>query len=111
LKNRRVPSFTDLRRRIIMDITKIALIAYTIITAMIAWYTKKNYDLAREIKSMNETLQKRDEEFREQVSDLYKAIVIATLISGPSGYELDGNRVLGKFRQLYNGKTEIFAKQ
>lgn len=94
-----------------MNIDTISICLTAVATCVIAIYSLLSFKLSQELKRANEIKTAGDQEFREQVRDLYQAIVIATLISGPSGYELDGNRVLGKFSSLYNGKTEIFKKK
>jgi hypothetical protein len=51
-------------------------------------------------------IQKKKAEYKEQISDLYQAIVIATLLSGPTstgGIE----KATQEFKSLYKGKTRI----
>ena len=76
-------------------------------TVFIALYVRRSHQLAQEIKRSNEQKTGRDEEFRQQVSHLYQAIVIATLLSGPSGR---GQYIEAKklFESQYNGETPIF---
>ncbi len=45
----------------------------------------------------------KDQEFREQLSDLYKAIVISNLLSGNSDISITQNA----FKSQYKGKTQI----
>jgi single-stranded DNA-specific DHH superfamily exonuclease len=86
-----------------------------IATAAIALYAIKshkladrNYQLAQEIKKANELRTKSEDEFRQQVSDLYKAIVVSTIIGSRAGLP----RVISIFKEYYHkqagGKTKIF---
>jgi nitric oxide reductase large subunit len=81
-------------------------------TAAIAFYAIKShkladrsYQLAQEIKSASELKTKSDDEFRQQVSDLYKAIVISNILVSKLPGKID------YFKKLYKqagGKTKIF---
>lgn len=73
----------------------------TIVIAIYAW---KSHSLAS-------TLNERDDEFREQVSDLYKAIVISSMVANPGAGMAD--TMTGRiklFREHYDGTTKIFKK-
>jgi len=90
------------------------VIITAIATAAIAFYVftnhnlaKKNYQLAVEINSANELREKSEDEFRQYISDLYKAIVISNLARSPN----DLPTALEHFHALYKkagGKTKIF---
>ncbi|MFH1310470.1 MAG: hypothetical protein ABIH85_07335 [Candidatus Omnitrophota bacterium] len=69
----------------------------TIVIAYFTWQTHKMY-----LK-----IQEKDEEHKEQTRDLYQAIVVATLLSGPSSYGAF-NQCKDAFNATYSGKTEIF---
>ncbi|MBN1515325.1 hypothetical protein JXA32_02025 [Candidatus Sumerlaeota bacterium] len=56
-------------------------------------------------KRDNDDQLRREEEFRQQISDLYKAIVIASLIK-----ESNLSQALHQFERLYDGKTPINLK-
>ncbi|MEJ2104764.1 MAG: hypothetical protein P8X47_09335 [Ignavibacteriaceae bacterium] len=79
----------------------------TLITALatvaIAIFTYVNYQLASKI-------QKQDKEYRQQISDLYQAIVISNILSDPEArlgnIKLDNN--IEAFKKLYKGDTPIF---
>lgn len=83
-------------------------IIYTIATCFIAIFTGISIWLVLKIKS-------RDDDFRQQVSDLYKAIIISNLISS---FKLDdtsdGSERLREAIELFTreyqkiGKTPIF---
>lgn len=80
------------------------IIAFTLIsaiaTAVIAYFTWQNY-------KMYQAIQDKDEEYKKQTSDLYQAIVVATLLSGPSSYGAF-NQCKDAFKATYSGKTKIF---
>lgn len=92
------------------------VIITAIATAVIAFYAvtnnnlaKKNYQLAVEINSANELREKSEDEFRQYISDLYKAIVISNLTRSPN----DLPKALEHFNTLYKeagGKTKIFEE-
>ena len=81
-----------------MIITNIII---AVASATIAWCTYLNYKLYQ-------VIQKKDKEYKEQISDLYQGIIIATLISGPSSY---GQilQAIEEFKKHYKGKTKIFG--
>ena len=73
----------------------------------------KNYQLAQEIKKANELRTESDMEFRQQLSDLYKAIVISNLmIDRIKDTYVDAN--ITNFTNIYQkrakGKTTIFEE-
>jgi len=77
----------------------IAAIVTSIATIIIAWYASCNYKLYK-------IIQEKNTEHKEQISDLYQAIVIATLLSGPTstgGIE----KAIQEFKSQYKGKTRI----
>jgi hypothetical protein len=76
-------------------------------TCVIAVYSCFSWKLTVEMKRANDLKDKADQEFKEQVSDLYRAIVVATILSGPSSYgSLD--QATSAFNAQYAGKTKIF---
>jgi hypothetical protein len=79
-------------------------------TIVIAWYAAVSHRLMKTIKG-------RDDEFRQQLTDLYKAIVISTLLSRvPPGTTRDGlmrNSIPEFNKACYDeaeGKTPIFRE-
>ena len=69
----------------------------------------KNYQLLLEINSANELKARRDDELREQMSDVCKAIVISNLVSSEYGVDSDEwEKAATLFKSLYKGKTVIF---
>ena len=78
-------------------------IIITIATVVIAFFAIASYRLASKI-------QERDEEHRQQISDLYQAIVISNFISNldrAEGYSSIEN-MKREFKMEYKGKTPIF---
>jgi hypothetical protein len=67
-----------------------------IATAVIAYSAYTNNKLAKEIK---ETREKHDEE----IKDLFQAMVIASISSGPHTYD----EAVYFFKKNYQGKTEV----
>ena len=68
----------------------------TVVIAIFTWFTYQMY----------KKLQEKDEEYKNQIGDLYKAIVISNLLSGNSDLEMTHK----KFHKEYTGKTKIFEK-
>ena len=69
----------------------------------------KNYQLLLEINSANELKARRDDELREQMSEVCKAIVISNLVSSEYGVDSDEwEKAATLFKSLYKGKTVIF---
>ncbi len=90
-------------------VTVVSTAMTALATVMIWVYARKSHQLAQALKQTEEARARRDDEFREQLSDLYQAIVIATVLSGPSSFGQFHNSV-EVFNQQYTGKTPIFRK-
>ena len=59
------------------------------------------------LKSTN----KKDEEFKQRVADLYHAIVVATIVAQPEpGTSESYAKRINRFNQYYKGKTLIFPE-
>lgn len=84
-----------------MDIISIIAIGISAIaTVVIAACAVINY-------KMYLNIQEKNEEYRERTQDLYQAIVVATLLSGPSSYgSFEDCKEF--FKKHYSGKTKIF---
>jgi hypothetical protein len=92
-------------------ITVISIFISTIATCFIAYYSKVSTNLAKEIKNQDknyrENLESLSKQHQDQLSDLYQAIVIATLMGGSSNTGVV-NDLIKTFSGYYNGKTKIF---
>lgn len=62
--------------------------------------------IENERKKLEKNRDEKEQEFREQLSDLYRAIVISNLLSGNSDLDMTHK----KFSKEYDGKIEIFKK-
>ena len=70
-------------------------------TVAIAVLAFCNYHLASKI-------QKTEKDFRQQTSDLYQAIVISNMLSGPVlAHSEEMNSKIRRFKEIYKGKTPI----
>jgi len=82
----------------------------TIVIAYLAW---ASYTLAKEIRDASDRheqeVQEASERHQQELSDLYQAIVIATLLSGPSpkGQYRETKAI---FEGEYTGKVQIFKE-
>jgi len=90
-------------------ITYGSLVITTIAIVVVAYYARGSHNLAKEIKSTNELKARSDDEFREQISDLYKAIVFSNIVGGQSDFHL----AVKHFNVLYreaSWKTKIIEE-
>jgi len=71
-------------------------------TIGIFWFTRLTYNLYRD-------MQKKQQEQEEKFNDLLEALVIATILSGPSSTGAFGNAKT-TFLQEYKGNTKIFSQ-
>ena len=71
----------------------------TAATIVIAFYAYSNYKL---------TVQLRDsaKHHQQELSDLYQAIIIATLLTSSTGQNV--NLLISAFKSYYKGTTKIF---
>ena len=76
-------------------------------TTAIAIFSWNSYCLSKQIKKATEDQIKRDEEFKSQIKDLYQAIVISNVLSGPSSYGAL-TQAIDAFKSQYKGKFKIF---
>jgi hypothetical protein len=74
-----------------------ANVVIAIATVVIAIFAIMSYRLGSKIQS-------RDEGFRQQISDLYQAVVISSVITGP---QPELTRAIRRFKVLYKGTTPI----
>ena len=89
-------------------ITSIISALATVVIAIVTW---QNYRLIKIINKKEEeyklALREKDEEYRSHIKDLYQAIVISNLLSGPSSYGSLG-QAIDAFKSQYKGKVKIF---
>jgi len=76
-----------------------------IATAVIAVYAWQSHKLLKQINQ-------KDLEFRQQVKDLYQAIVLSNLMNtvGKTGAMGSIGGVISEFSTYYKGETPIFTK-
>ncbi len=91
-------------------VTALSAVVTTIATVMIWVYAHRSHQLAMALKQVDEMRTRKDEEFRQQLRDLYQAIVVATLLGAPAGV-VGVKPAIAQFEALYTGKTEIFKGQ
>lgn len=93
------------------NVIVIATIVSSLATAAIAWLSWSTLQLSKVIKTRDENYQKqlaeKEDEHRKEIRDLYEAIVIATIISGPSSFG-QFEDAKNAFMQTYKGTTRIF---
>lgn len=84
-----------------------AVVFSSIATCIIALYSWRSYELTKEMKRANDLKEKADQAFKQQVKDLYQAIVVATIISTPNMVG-QYSTVINTFKAHYKGNTPIF---
>lgn len=88
-------------------------IFYTAATFALAYYAYKNFQAAEADREASEEFRsqqrKASEEFRCQLSDLYQAMAIATMLS--SGQYGEFEKIKSEFVKMYDGKVVIFKGQ
>lgn len=88
----------------IMTISTVVMAMATVCLAFLAYESNR---LAKEIKRTNDLREAEDKEFRRQVSDLYQAIVVATIINGAKfGDQVPA--IIDVFKRYYKGKPPYF---
>jgi hypothetical protein len=96
-----------------MDWTSASIVISAIATSVIAIYSIMSYKLAKEItkqdKSYRDSLENLTKNNQNELSDLYQAIVIATLMGG-SGNTGVVKTLIDTFSEHYKGNIEIFKK-
>ncbi len=92
-------------------ISIVSIFITAVATCVIAWYSKVSSDLAKELKSqeMNfrQGLEDLTKQHHKELSSLYQAITIATLMGGSSNSGVVAN-LIKTFNQHYKGDIEIF---
>ena len=89
-------------------IMALATIVMAIATVCLAIFACQSNKLAMELKRTNDLKEIEDKEFKQQISDLYQAMVVAMIVDTAQG----ANRtqaVINCFKQYYKGKTIIFG--
>lgn len=83
-----------------------SLIITALATGVIAYYSWCSHRLAISLRNMDEARTSKDQEFRQQLSDLYQALVIANLLGGQSIKEAR-RALVEEFKKMYKGNTPI----
>lgn len=83
-----------------VDISTLSIIVSALGTSVIAGFAVTNYLLAKAIMT-------KDEQHQQEIKDLYQAIVISNICWNRYDNHTDKIR---HFKELYNGKTKIFAE-
>ena len=92
-------------------ITVASILVTAIATCFIAHYSKVSTALAKEIKdqekSYRDSLENLTKQHQSELSDLYQAIAIATLMGGSSNTNVVRD-LIKTFKEHYKGKIAIF---
>ncbi|MEK6563491.1 MAG: hypothetical protein AABZ65_00475 [Candidatus Omnitrophota bacterium] len=85
----------------------ISSVITAIATTVIALFSWRSFCLSGEIKKATENQCKKEEDFKSQTKDLYQAIVISNILSGPSSYGAL-TQAIDAFKSQYKGTFKIF---
>lgn len=95
----------------------ISTIVTAIATAVIAVYSWQSHELGKKVGRANALKEETEAEFKKRVADLYQAIIIATLISGPNSVQeqtissVSIEEAIKAFTKHYKGATQIFSQE
>lgn len=78
-------------------------------TAVIAYYAWRSHQLSKSIIELTNKRDNDEKEFKQQIKDLYEAIVISNLIGTPHG--ADSRAPFMAFKRRYTGSTKIFDEE
>lgn len=91
--------------------SNVVIMISSIVTAMattaIALFSWRSFCLSEEIKKVTESHLEKEEKFKNQTKDLYQAIVISNILSGPSSYGAL-SQAIDVFKSQYKGTFKIF---
>ncbi len=90
-------------------ITYASLVITAIAMVVVAYYAWQSHNLAEEIKSTNELKARSDDEFRQEIRDLYKGIIISNIGSGQSDIDTARRNFNGLYRQI-SWNTDIIEE-
>jgi hypothetical protein len=92
-------------------LTVFSMIITAFATCVIAYYSKVSKDLAKEIIDHDQAYHVRIEKLaiqhQHELSDLYQAIAIATLMGGSSNTG-KVKELISTFQEHYKGKIQVF---
>lgn len=85
-----------------IQITSICVTAFA--TCVIALYAAKAHNLSCQIKKLNEKSDLREQEFKKQLKELYKAIVISNLPCAGANTDIK----LNEFKKYFKDRNNYF---
>src|SRR3989338_6704211 len=81
-------------------------IVTTIATAVIAYYAWRSHKISEAIIKLTQKRDDDEKEFKQQIKDLYQAIVVSNIVLGPEGVNPCESSIQA-FKRLYKGNTKI----
>lgn len=91
-----------------MDIQTLSILVTALATFVIALYAVKAHSLSCQIKKLNEKNDLREQEFKKQLKELYKAIVISNIPCAGASTEDKLNQFVKYFKERDNYFDKIF---
>lgn len=91
-----------------MDIQIISIWVTAFVTCFIALYAVKAHNLSYQIKKLNEKNDLREQEFKKQLKELYKAIVISNIPCAGASTEDKLRQFVKYFKERDNYFDKIF---
>ena len=84
----------------------LATITTAIATAVIAYYARRSHRISESIIQLTRKRDDDEKRFKQQIKDLYQAIVVSNIVGTPHG--ADSRAPIEAFEKLYKGSTKIF---
>ena len=75
-------------------------------TGVIAYYAWRSHQISKDIIELTKRRDEDEKEFKQQVKDLYQAIVVSNIVGTPHG--ANSSEPIAAFKKLYKGDTKIF---
>jgi len=85
----------------------IAIILTSFATVVIAYYAWRSHKISETIIKLTQKRDDEEKEFKQQIKDLYQAIVVSNIVLGPEGVGPRESSIQA-FKRLYKGDTKIF---
>lgn len=84
----------------------IATIVTALATGVIAYYAWRSHQISEAIMKLTQRQDDEEKEFKQQIKDLYQAIVVSNIVGTPHG--ANSREPIKAFNTLYKGNTKIF---
>ena len=98
---------TDCWKWAIVHYNGLSIILTASATVVIAYYAWRSHQISEAIIKLTQKRDDDEKEFKQQIKDLYQAIVVSNIVLGPDGVNPRESSIQA-FKRLYKGNTKIF---